>query len=541
MSADPAGDLVKQLRQIYIYDVPPDILSTLVRTGGKGQLSSDTQAQDDGGASSESDDGSDEEEQNVRAGDYSYRAADDEEIASVKPAGSSVDWYTSPKIKDIKVGAYNIMLPTATSNLHNVQIAHTARSSGEAVSQTDERIVAVFMAGGGHFAGAIISIDGSSRQKCKLLHSKGFHRYTTRRKQGGAQSANDNAKGAANSAGAQIRRQQEAMLRTEVADLFKEWRLFLDRAELILVRASGVSSRKLMFDNGLSRTDPKIRRIPITTKRATQAEIVRCFRVLTTLQVEAVDEDGVNVSTQPQPRKEPVRPQSSTAEEAPPDPRIVEHTTKLVAAIRRSKVPAVRNYLAEHSIETATFHLEPQKSYGHTPTLLHFAAANASAVIVTALLDAGASPQVQNASEKTAFEVAEDRDVKEAFRLWRGRPGNELRWDWDLARVPAALTQEQLDVRRAREAEELRVEQEAETARRKLELQRLDEEAAENREREQRAQDRKRGPGRSLQHGVMSQTAASISSSLEGLDPETRKKVERERRARAAEARFAKK
>lgn len=539
MSADKTAELANQLRQVYIYDVPANILAGLTRKSDRRHDQSPVEPPEDGGESA-SDEDSDTDQPQSRAGDYSYEP--DQTEAAVKPAGASVDWHTSPKLNDLKVGPYNIMLPTAQSSLQSIQIDKAVGTTSDDAQPT-ERLMAVFMAGGGHFAGAMISIDGSSRQKCKLLQSKGFHRYTTRRKQGGAQSSNDNAKGAANSAGAQIRRQQEAMLKTEVAELIKEWRPLLDRAELVLVRASGVSSRKLLFDNGLSRTDPKVRRIPITTKRATQSEIVRCFRVLTMLQVASVDEpedDAAQRAVAPQ-RKEP-RVAAALVKEAPPDPKMVEHTSSLVASIRRKKASAVRQYLSEHGIEAAIFRLEPAKAYMHTPTLLHFAAVHGSAAVVTALLDVGARPQIQNASEKTAFEVADDREVKEAFRLWRGKSGNEERWNWDLARVPAALTAEQLQARRAREAEELQAEREAEAVRRRLELQKLDEEAATAREKERLAIERKRGPGRILQqHGIMSQTAASMAHNLEGVDPETRKKIERERRARAAEARFGKK
>lgn len=40
----------------------------------------------------------------------------------------------------------------------------------------------------------------------KMIAHKAFHRYVVRAKQGGAQSANDNAKGPAHSAGAALRR-----------------------------------------------------------------------------------------------------------------------------------------------------------------------------------------------------------------------------------------------------------------------------------------------------------------------------------------------
>jgi hypothetical protein len=65
------------------------------------------------------------------------------------------------------------------------------------------------MIGGGHFAAMIVALalevrkgQGGVKERHAIVKAhKTFHRYTTRRKQGGSQSANDNAKGNAHSAG----------------------------------------------------------------------------------------------------------------------------------------------------------------------------------------------------------------------------------------------------------------------------------------------------------------------------------------------------
>ena len=64
---------------------------------------------------------------------------------------------------------------------------------------------AVFMLGGGHFAGAVF------RGAEPILH-KTFHCYTVRAKQGGSQGASDNSRGHAKSAGASLRRYNEQAL-----------------------------------------------------------------------------------------------------------------------------------------------------------------------------------------------------------------------------------------------------------------------------------------------------------------------------------------
>lgn len=105
---------------------------------------------------------------------------------------------------------------------------------------------AMFMVAGGHFAGAVVRVSKTGQEnevpsnnkkkkpvvETEVLRHKTFHRYTSqffflsvlevplidcfrvaRRKQGGSQGLNDNAKGNAKSAGAQLRRYGEQALR----------------------------------------------------------------------------------------------------------------------------------------------------------------------------------------------------------------------------------------------------------------------------------------------------------------------------------------
>lgn len=143
----------------------------------------------------------------------------------------------------------------------------------------------LLMFGGGHFAGMVVSLvprlvsRGKGKEKERevvIIEKKTFHRYTSaflrfdrgwmrkltvlsaaRRKQGGSQAANDNAKGKASSAGAQIRRHNEmaltevrslSLLRCEtvsdnvflqeVQALLTSWRDEIQGSELVFLRAS---------------------------------------------------------------------------------------------------------------------------------------------------------------------------------------------------------------------------------------------------------------------------------------------------------------
>lgn len=97
---------------------------------------------------------------------------------------------------------------------------------------------AVLLLRSGRFAGAVFDKD-------KALCHKTFQRYTTRRKQGGAQSASD-ASGKAKSAGATLRRYNEAALKQDVAALLVEWKEMLKDAELIFL-SSGKTERATFF------------------------------------------------------------------------------------------------------------------------------------------------------------------------------------------------------------------------------------------------------------------------------------------------------
>ena len=105
-------------------------------------------------------------------------------------------------------------------------------------SMTDPHVF-LCMIGGGHFAAMIVSLTpqvnkkqtGNEERQAMVIAHKTFHRYTTRRKQGGSQSANDSAKGAAHSAGASIRRYNEMALESEIRALLAEWKELIDKSQ----------------------------------------------------------------------------------------------------------------------------------------------------------------------------------------------------------------------------------------------------------------------------------------------------------------------
>ncbi|KAK5861178.1 hypothetical protein PBY51_022593 [Eleginops maclovinus] len=151
-----------------------------------------------------------------------------------------------------------------------------------------ETVWVILMTGGGHFAGAVF-------QGKEVLQHKTFHRYTVRAKRGTAQGLRDsqNRSHAPKSAGAALRRHNEAALVKEIQDLLVSWTEHLKEASAIFVRAP--SYNKSIFFGGraapLDKKDPRIHTLPFPTRRSTFREAQRVHDVLSTVHVYAKDTD----------------------------------------------------------------------------------------------------------------------------------------------------------------------------------------------------------------------------------------------------------
>lgn len=411
------------------------------------------------------------------------------------------------------------------------------------------------MIGGGHFAGMVVSLTpkltkkaGVEDRTATVIAHKTFHRYTTRRKQGGSQSANDNSKGNAHSAGASIRRYNEAALTQEVRDLLLEWKDLIDSAELIFVRATGSTNRRTLFgpyeDQVLTHKDARLRGFPFNTRRATQSELMRAFVELTRVKVNVVDEVAVARQAEEAAAIAAAKAsalansKTSTSKPAKPsreDEEAALHTTQLQALIRRSKAPGLLSYIQSSKL-TPDFRFFPADQNHHAPTPLHLAASsNSPACVTTLLTKAGTNPGIRNEDGKSAFEIAGDRATRDAFRLARAQLG-ESRWEWDSAGVPSALSQNEVEARTAREKEEKAAEDAAERARRQIETDRLRKEDA---AKETAGKEKKFGKGRVIDAPPLTAQERRMEQT-KGMSDEMRMKLEREKRARAAEERMKK-
>lgn len=452
--------------------------------------------------------GSDSESDDVSALVKKHASVDedDEQETKGKLKGSPYLWFAW---KESYVGIYKaLFLPREqekpVASLRRKQIDPAA----------PPRHMLLLMLGGGHFAGMVVTPSSTPSHPSILAH-KTFHRYTTRRKQGGAQSAADAGKSIAGTAGSALRRYNEQALEAEVRELLRSWQGYIDAAERIFIRAVGTAKKIISGYEGapIAWRDERVASFPFSTRRPTQKELVRCFAEL--MRVKVTTED-ILAPTKTVEKKEAKPPLEKKKEKQAPD-----HHANLTALVRRGRVPALQAYLHEHGLSTGSLFV-----HHHTPTLLHMAASLNQPAIVFFLL-ASSDPSLQNSNGKTPFELCGERPARDAFRVAR----SELldRWDWEAARVPSPLSPSDLQRRHALEQEKAQRETEREAQRRKVEEERLRQAQQEQEARQQRSK-----PERRLGADVSVQGMAEG-----GLSQEARTRLERERRARAAEARMS--
>ncbi|KAG9230830.1 hypothetical protein BJ875DRAFT_408110 [Amylocarpus encephaloides] len=503
-------------------------------------------------------------------------AEDGDELMSKKRKRGSgkppLFWFTSPTLpKNTYLGIYRAIFTNAQQENESAVLDIVQQKQLEPKPQLKIPVnpnngaplpeaykdphIFMCMIGGGHFAGMIVSLTpkrtkhaptGPLTREATVLAHKTFHRYTTRRKQGGSQSANDSAKGAAHSAGAGLRRYNEQALVEDVRQLLQEWRDMIDTSELLFIRATGTTNRRTLFgpyeEQILRQNDRRLRGFPFSTRRATQNELMRSFVELTRVKVLEVDEAAILAARQAAETKAASKPSKPVVLAAAPKRSEEEetsllHTTQIQALIRRSKLPALLSYLKSNEL-TPEFRFLPQDTQQnhHAATPLHLAASSNSPPLVVGLLTkAGADPTATNAEGKTAYDIAGDRPTRDSFRVARHELGESV-WPWGKTNIPAPLSRSEAETRTKEQKAE---EEKAEAEWRKGEERRLEREGPKVTDSEGLGKAATKGRMKVL--GEMAKTAqAKREEEARGLTPEMRVRLDRERRARAAEERMKK-
>ncbi|XP_010213662.1 PREDICTED: ankyrin repeat and zinc finger domain-containing protein 1 [Tinamus guttatus] len=197
-------------------------------------------------------------EEKTRSGDVSSISGSDSESSdsssesdSLPPANDSPGTPQIPR-------SHKVLFRNARGQL--ISAYRCVLGTGQGVSEEPAELVAslqsisasarwvVLMMGGGHFAGAVF-------QGPEVQEHKTFHRYT------------------------------------EIQDLLAGWAHHLQEAERIFLRAPR-QNRALLFGGRnppLTRGDPRVQHIPLSTRRATLWEVLREHGTLTSLQVYGKD------------------------------------------------------------------------------------------------------------------------------------------------------------------------------------------------------------------------------------------------------------
>ncbi|KAF9951904.1 hypothetical protein BGZ72_006680 [Mortierella alpina] len=428
----------------------------------------------------------------------------------------------------------------------------------------------MIMIGGGHFAGLIMDLAGqvsTHGRDMKVVAHKTFHRYTVRKKQGGSQSTH----GVANSAGARIRMYNEEALKLEVRELLEGWSHWIKQSECVFVHAPGNNRRVLFYDDSaLSAADHqgRLRSIPFMTRRPTLSELKRAFQELTTVKVSVLTKDALHRKEQQEQEaleKAMAASDAMAAKEQDATKIQLEKTTpeapaellKLIELVKKGRVEAMSSHLLKHGIDASQ--LLPHTSsteydVRRTPTLLHLASHHGQAAIVKQLLEkhhadpttttvsAMASEVASEdratligASSFTAYDIAKDKETRNAFRRAMAKLPDA--WDWaGLAHIPSALTPEMEAEQERKAKEKTRKLLEAERERKKT---RESSRPATSTGNNSNSNAPAALPSGSSGPSLVGKNMASASAANSHLSPEMRMRLERERRANAAEARMA--
>jgi len=351
----------------------------------------------------------------------------------------------------------------------------------------------IILLSSGHFAGGVIDCATG-----RMVAKKTFHRYTTRRKQGGSQASNDNAKGKAKSAGANLRRYNEQMIEQEVKEVLTEWKDYIKASDLVLIHTSN-TNKKLIINStdALTMDDPRIRTIPFTTGRPTLNELATIFDKLSTTYIKNINEVKLHIvtdddddktnnaqlqksktketgSNKKHNRKESNKNNNSSSsmdidqpeEEGNEESNAKEEElSKLKYLCKKGLVDMFQKQFENSNLVDLN---EPFYNDEEGITLLHLASANGQSEMVDFLLEAGADPTLKlkegdkftgkvnlNTHIKsessalkrfnmlmnmTAYDMASDKETRNTFRRYYYR--HQDQWNYQEAHITSFLSPE---------------------------------------------------------------------------------------------------
>ncbi|KAM4094473.1 hypothetical protein ACB094_06G198300 [Castanea mollissima] len=290
----------------------------------------------------------------------------------------------------------------------------------------------VLLASGGHFAGCVF--DGN-----KVVAHKTFHRYVVRAKSGKKQSSKDASGKSVHSAGASLRRHNELALKKDIQELLAAWKPYFDAFSCVFIYAPS-NNRQLLF-NGVnpyfSHQHCIVRNVPLTVRRPTLKEAKRLYNQLTQV-VNELDEKEPNI-------KEDSGSSMSMINNGSPGSSKEDMGNNLGAG---DNADVCSSYKKSDELSRSS---ESEIELLGRSTPLHEAAQSGDVHKVLGLLEQGLDPCCKDERGRTPYMLASEKEVRNAFR--RFMASNPDKWDWDVAKVPSALTKEMEESQAAKQAE----------------------------------------------------------------------------------------
>lgn len=365
--------------------------------------------------------------------------------------------------------------------------AHTVKALSQQLSSPNDGLVVVLLIQSGRFAGGVFR-----RGKC-LAH-RATVRYTIRKGQGKAQSTQDGSR-RPKSVGSQLRRAGEEQLKLDIKTTLAKWSEleYIKNASLIFLAcpktmrstvftAADANSTKTNNNSPtdmLSKDDERIRKIPFDVGRATFHNVEIVHEVLMGVDLCHVQNDGSsNEESDGNETNDSVAHDKTQTQEVVHDAEEEKRKRKeelasdlpmtpLHIASRDGKLTELLDLLhrSSHSAQDDEEFLDFDQPAGYDcMTPLHFAAAastkvdpvTAAALVSALLVQAHADPTIVDACNRPPYFLAKHDKVREAFRKARAVLGEDYcNWDGG-AKVGPALTEDDLEAKKEREAEKKR-------------------------------------------------------------------------------------
>ncbi|KAL7576465.1 hypothetical protein ACA910_017975 [Epithemia clementina (nom. ined.)] len=404
------------------------------------------------------------------------------------------------------------------------KLSGSSSSAGGDSTSTDPMYVLVLFLRSGRFAGALF-------QRGQCTHHRTTTRYTVRKGQGKAQSVQDSQR-KAKSVGSQLRRAGEEQLKEDVRQTLQEWQTMIQKQTALILISCPKTMKKNLYDCMepiIARTDDRIRRVPLDLGRPTFENAVLIHDVLTSATVREQLLAAKDESVPPLLREEAsetallskqqnekeagtsVSVDSGKTNELP----IVLPLTALHAAAKNGDLELVKELLKAETGEdggSSSINLAAGIDF---MTPLHYAADSATlvaaaggeasanvvdpsvaaAVVMELLVQGNADPTRVDARNRVPYFLAAHEKVRDAFRMARSRLGEEY-CDWDVgAKVGPALTEDDLQQRRDKEADKKKkkkARQKEKRAKERAQQDELEEEQKRQEMEQQKAQEAKR-------------------------------------------------